>query len=57
MRAVRQWHYTPNQIAGSPAEVETQIKMDFFGQDAVSITSVANKAATRARTEGTSPAP
>jgi len=57
MRAVRQWHYNPNQVAGSPAEVETQIKMNFFGQDAVSIASVANKGQTPARTDGTSPAP
>src|SRR6202034_3184183 len=39
MRAVRQWHYSPNQLLGGPAEVETQIKMNFFGQDAVSIAS------------------
>jgi outer membrane biosynthesis protein TonB len=57
MRAVRQWHYNPNQVPGSPAEVETQIKMNFFGQDAVSIASVANKGQTPARTDGTSPAP
>ncbi len=56
MRAVRQWHYSPNQVAGSPAEVETQIRMNFFGQDAVSIASVANKGLA-ARTDGTSPAP
>jgi hypothetical protein len=42
MRAVRQWHYRPFQVLGSPIEVETQIKMNFFGQDAVSIASVAN---------------
>jgi TonB family protein len=57
MRAVRQWHYNPNQVPGSPAEVETQIKMNFFGQDAVSIASVANKQQTPARTDETSPAP
>ncbi len=57
MRAVRQWHYSPNQVAGSPAEVETQIKMNFFGQDAVSISSVANKVQPPARTDGTAPAP
>ena len=57
MRAVRQWHYSPNQVPGSPAEVETQIKMNFFGQDAVSIASVANKEQTQAQTDGTSPAP
>jgi outer membrane biosynthesis protein TonB len=42
MRAVRQWHYHPYQVLGSPVEVETQIKMNFFGEDAVSIASVAN---------------
>lgn len=40
MRAVRNWHYTPHQTIDGPVEVETQIKMSFFGQDAVSITSV-----------------
>jgi Gram-negative bacterial TonB protein C-terminal len=43
MRAVRQWHYIPYQVLGSPVEVETQIKMSFFGQDAVSIASVASE--------------
>jgi TonB family protein len=57
MRAVRQWHYSPNQVPGSPVEVETQIKMNFFGQDAVSIASVANKGQTPTRTDETSPAP
>ncbi len=42
MRAVRQWHYSPYQVEGAPVEVETQIKMSFFGPDAVSIASVAN---------------
>ena len=37
MRAVRQWHYNPYQVLGNPVEVETKIKMNFFGQDAVSI--------------------
>jgi hypothetical protein len=40
-RAVRQWHYTPYQVLGSPVEVETQIKMNFFGEDAVSVASIA----------------
>ena len=40
MRAVRQWHYTPYEVLGSPVEVETQIKMSFFGEDAVSVASV-----------------
>ena len=43
VRAVRQWRFAPYQALGGPVEVETQIKMKFFGQDAVSITSVANK--------------
>jgi protein TonB len=43
MRAVRQWRYTPYLVQGSPVEVETQIKMSFFGPDAVSIASVANE--------------
>ena len=42
MRAVRQWHYSPYRVLGNPVEVETQIKMNFFGEDAVSIASVAN---------------
>jgi hypothetical protein len=41
MRAVRQWHYTPYQVLGSPVEVETHIKMSFFGEDAVSVASIA----------------
>jgi hypothetical protein len=42
VRAVRQWHYSPYRVQGNPVEVETQIKMSFFGPDAVSIASVAN---------------
>ena len=41
MRAVRQWHYPPYEVLGNPVEVETQIKMSFFGEDAVSVASVA----------------
>ncbi len=41
VRAVRQWHYRPYQVLGTPVEVETEIKMNFFGQDAMSIASVA----------------
>jgi hypothetical protein len=41
MRAVRQWHYAPYEVLGSPVEVETHIKMSFFGEDAVSVASVA----------------
>jgi hypothetical protein len=44
VRAVRQWHYSPHQVEGSPVEVETQIKMNFYGQDAVSIASVPGEA-------------
>jgi hypothetical protein len=40
MRAVRQWHYAPYQVLGNPVEVETRIKMNFFGEDAVSVASV-----------------
>jgi hypothetical protein len=36
IRAVRRWHY-----AGLQGEAEALIRMNFFGQDAVSITSVA----------------
>ncbi len=43
MRAIRQWRFSPYQGSGGPIEVETQIKMSFFGQDAVSIASVADK--------------
>lgn len=57
MRAVRQWHYSPDQLLGGSAEVETRIKMDFFGEDAVSIASVANKGQAEARAEGTVTAP
>lgn len=42
MRAVRQWHYRPHSATGSAAEMETHIKMSFFGEDAVSIASIAN---------------
>jgi hypothetical protein len=45
IRAVRQWHYSPYQVLGRPVEVETQIKMSFFGPDAVSVASVANRPA------------
>jgi hypothetical protein len=41
MRAVRRWHYSPYQAPGGSDEGETLIRMRFFGQDAVSITSVA----------------
>jgi Gram-negative bacterial TonB protein C-terminal len=41
IQAVRRWHYAQSQIAGPDAEGETLIRMNFFGQDAVSITTVA----------------
>jgi Gram-negative bacterial TonB protein C-terminal len=49
VRAVRQWHYSPYRVQGSPVEVETQIKMSFFGPDAVSIASVATGSTTQPR--------
>jgi hypothetical protein len=49
VRAVRQWHYSPYQVDGAPVEVETQIKMSFFGQDAVSIASVASGSTSQPR--------
>src|ERR1700722_587468 len=41
MQAVRRWHYAQNQLPGPDAEGETLIRMNFFGQDAVSMTTVA----------------
>jgi hypothetical protein len=41
MQAVRRWRYAQNQLPGPGAEGETLIRMNFFGQDAVSITTVA----------------
>ena len=49
VRAVRQWRYSPYLVQGSPVEVETQIKMSFFGPDAVSITSVAKESTSQAK--------
>jgi hypothetical protein len=49
MRAVRQWHYAPYQVLGNPVEVETHIKMNFFGEDAVSVASVATVTPPRLR--------
>jgi hypothetical protein len=49
MRAVRQWHYTPYEVLGNPVEVETHIKMNFFGEDAVSVASVAKGVPTEPR--------
>ena len=48
VRAVRQWRYSPYLVQGSPVEVETQIKMSFFGPDAVSIASVASESTSQA---------
>jgi hypothetical protein len=41
MAAVRRWHYAQSQAPGSDGEREALIRMNFFGQDAVSISSVA----------------
>jgi hypothetical protein len=41
MRAVRRWHYSPYQTPGGSGQGETLIRMRFFGQDTVSITSIA----------------
>jgi protein TonB len=49
VRAVRKWHYSPYRVQGIPVEVETQIKMDFFGPDAVSIASVAKGSTSQSR--------
>jgi periplasmic protein TonB len=49
VRAVRQWHYSPYRVQGTPVEVETQIKMSFFGPDAVSISSVAKGSTTQSK--------
>jgi hypothetical protein len=39
MRAVRRWHYGQYQALGRQGEGEALIRMNFFGQDAVSIAS------------------
>jgi outer membrane biosynthesis protein TonB len=39
IQAVRQWRYSPYEVLGHPVEVETSIKISFFGEDAVSISS------------------
>jgi hypothetical protein len=41
IRAVRRWHYNPYEVSATQAERETLINMKFFGEDAVSVTSVA----------------
>jgi Gram-negative bacterial TonB protein C-terminal len=41
IRAVRRWHYNPYEASATQADRETLINMKFFGQDAVSVTSVA----------------
>ncbi len=43
MRAVMRWHYSPYEVMGDPVAVETEIRMSFFGPDAVSIASVAGE--------------
>jgi hypothetical protein len=41
IRAVRRWHYNPYEASATQSERETLINMRFFGQDAVTVTSVA----------------
>jgi len=41
MRAVRRWHYPQYQALGRQGEGEALIRMNFFGEDAVSISSEA----------------
>jgi hypothetical protein len=41
IRAVRRWHYNPYEASATQAERETLINMRFFGEDAVTVTSVA----------------
>jgi hypothetical protein len=41
IRAVRRWHYNPYEASATQSERETLINMKFFGEDAVSVTSVA----------------
>jgi len=45
IQAVRHWRYSPYEVLGHPAEVETNIKISFFGEDAVSISSPSAAAA------------
>jgi outer membrane biosynthesis protein TonB len=39
IKAVRQWRYSPYEVLGHTVEVETNIKISFLGEDAVSISS------------------
>ena len=39
IQAVRQWRYSPYGVLSHPVEVETNIRISFFGEDAVSISS------------------
>ncbi len=39
IQAVRQWRFIPYEVLGHPVEVETNIKISFFGEDAISISS------------------
>ena len=45
IQAVRQWRYSPHEVLGHPVEVETNIKISFLGEDAVSISSPSAAAA------------
>lgn len=39
IQAVRQWRYSPYEVLGHHVEVETNIKISFFGENTVSISS------------------
>jgi outer membrane biosynthesis protein TonB len=45
IQAVRQWRYSPYEVLGHHVEVETNIKISFFGENAVSISSPSAAAA------------
>jgi hypothetical protein len=45
IQAIRQWRYSPYEVLGHPVEVQTNIKISFFGENAVSISSPSAAAA------------
>ncbi len=45
IQAVRRWRFSPYEVLGHPVEVETNIKIGFLGEDAVSISSPSAAAA------------
>ena len=45
IQAVRHWRFSPYEVLGHPVEVETNIKISFLGEDAVSISSPSAAAA------------